>query len=127
MFYHLLIIRQTGRLLKFRRHPILKYLAFTPSGNGVVRQSLRLKTFEANHSANIGFSTKGWTFTPEIGFNFKTTDLVSDLSNIITVPSSDTTPLSAYSNDLTYTTATPYGSVGVNYKMIPGWCMPTSR
>lgn len=89
---------------------------FTPSGNGVVRQSLRLKTFEANHSANIGFSTKGWTFTPEIGFNFKTTDLVSDLSNIITIPSSDTTPLSAYSNDLTYTTATPYGSVGVNYK-----------
>lgn len=78
-----------------------------------VRQNLRLKTFEANHSANIGFSTKGWTFTPEVGFNFKTTDLVSDLSNIITDPASNST---AYSNDLKYTTATPYGSLGVNYK-----------
>ncbi|ASK32782.1 hypothetical protein CEY12_14315 [Chryseobacterium sp. T16E-39] len=78
-----------------------------------VRQNLRLKTFEANHSANIGFSTKGWTFTPEVGFNFKTTDLVSDLSNIVTDPASDP---SAYSNDLKYTTATPYGSLGINYK-----------
>lgn len=80
-----------------------------------VRQNLRLKTFEANHSANIGFSTKGWTFTPEVGFNFKSTDLVSDLFNI---KSNATTqpPASQYSNDLSYTTATPYGSLGVNYK-----------
>ncbi|UOU99378.1 hypothetical protein MUU74_05305 [Chryseobacterium daecheongense] len=99
------------------------YLAipgFIPTSADFVRQNLRLKTFEANHSANIGFSTKGWTFTPEVGFNFKTTNLVSDLSNIITIPSSDpndpVTPVSAYSNDLKYTTATPYGSVGVNYK-----------
>lgn len=80
---------------------------------GSVDQRLRLKTFEANHSANIGFSTKGWTFTPEVGFNFKSTQLVSDLSNIT---SQGTAPLSQYSNDLSYTTATPYGSVGVNYK-----------
>lgn len=85
----------------------------TPSD--FVRQNLRLKTFEANHSANIGFSTKGWTFTPEVGFNFKSTDLVSDLFNI----RADVTPapaLTQYSNDLSYTTATPYGSLGVNYK-----------
>ncbi|EJL75110.1 carboxypeptidase-like regulatory domain-containing protein [Chryseobacterium populi] len=92
----------------------------TPSGTDLVRQNLRLKTFEANHSANIGFSAKGWTFTPEVGFNFKTTDLVSDLSNMITIPSTNpndpVTPISAYSNDLKYTTATPYGSLGVNYK-----------
>lgn len=86
----------------------------TPSSD-FVRQNLRLKTFEANHSANIGFSTKGWTFTPEVGFNFKSTDLVSDLFN---VQSNATTPPPAtqYSNDLSYTTATPYGSLGVNYK-----------
>ncbi|WP_344833126.1 hypothetical protein [Chryseobacterium ginsenosidimutans] len=92
----------------------------TPAGTDLVRQNLRLKTFEANHSANIGFSTKGWTFTPEVGFNFKTTELVSDLSNMITIPPTDPnitpTPISAYSNDLKYTTATPYGSLGVNYK-----------
>ncbi|MDQ1098268.1 MULTISPECIES: TonB-dependent receptor [Chryseobacterium] len=91
----------------------------TAAGADFVRQNLRLKTFEANHSANLGFTTKGWTFTPEIGFNFKTTDLVSDLFNITTIPSANPinqTPASAYSNDLSYTTATPYGSVGVNYK-----------
>lgn len=95
---------------------------FTPYTSGLATQNMRLKTFEANHSANIGFSTKGWTFTPEIGFNFKSTNLVSDLSNVLTNlpaindPKPVYTPVSAYSNDLTYTTATPYGSVGVNYK-----------
>lgn len=79
-----------------------------------VRQNLRLKTFEANHSANIGFSTKGWTFTPEVGFNFKSTDLNSALTkyqegNYFGFGKD-------YYNDLKYTTATPYGSVGVNYK-----------
>lgn len=88
---------------------------YTTTSSDFVRQNLRLKTFEANHSANIGFSTKGWTFTPEVGFNFKSTDLVSDLFNI---KSTATTPPPAtqYSNDLSYTTATPYGSLGVNYK-----------
>lgn len=80
----------------------------------LVRQNLRLKTFEANHSANIGFSTKGWTFTPEVGFNFKTTELTSDLSNLAN--SKFPRPNEIYNNDLKYTTATPYGSVGVNYK-----------
>lgn len=91
---------------------------YTPSTANFATQSMRLKTFEANHSANIGFSTKGWTFTPEIGFNFKSTNLVSDLSNVLagTIGTPSNTPISAYSNDLTYTTATPYGSVGVNYK-----------
>lgn len=87
---------------------------FTPNfSSSSVNQHLRLKTFEANHSANIGFSTKGWTFTPEVGFNFKSTHLDSDLSNIT---SDGVAPLSQYGNDLNYTTATPYASVGVNYK-----------
>lgn len=94
---------------------------FAPTPNSeLVRQSLRLKTFEANHSANISFSTKGWTFTPEVGFNFKSTDLISDLSNIKAIPSTNPNikdpESTAYGNDLKYTTATPYGSVGVNYK-----------
>lgn len=100
------------------------YLAipgFSPDPDSdLVRQSLRLKTFEASHSANINFSTKGWTFTPGVGFNFKTTNLVSDLSNIFTIPTPDPndpeTPVSRYSNDLKYTTVTPYGTLGVNYK-----------
>ncbi|GAB0154784.1 TonB-dependent receptor [Chryseobacterium sp. Alg-005] len=99
----------------------LEIPGFKPDLNSnLVRQDLRLKTFEANHSANIGFSAKGWTFTPEVGFNFKTTNLVSDLSNIGAIPTPDPNDeepsISDYSNDLKYTTATPYGSVGVNYK-----------
>lgn len=91
---------------------------FLPTSTDFVSQNLKLKTFEANHSANIGFSTKGWTFTPEVGFNFKSTDLVSNLSNIIINPftNPNAIPASQYSNDLKYTTATPYGSLGVNYK-----------
>lgn len=94
------------------------FMATTPSD--IARQNMRLKTFEANHSANLGFSAKGWTFTPEVGFNFKTTDLVTDLSNIRAIPSTNPNipnpKPEAYSNDLKYTTATPYGSLGVNYK-----------
>ncbi|WP_294287057.1 carboxypeptidase regulatory-like domain-containing protein [uncultured Chryseobacterium sp.] len=96
----------------------LEIPGFLPKSADLVGQNLRLKTFEANHSANIGFSKKGWTFTPEVGFNFKSTDLISRLSNIIVNPftSPSSIPASQYSNDLNYTTATPYGSVGVNYK-----------
>ncbi|GEN75536.1 carboxypeptidase regulatory-like domain-containing protein [Chryseobacterium hagamense] len=96
----------------------LQIPGFLPTSADFVSQNLRLKTFEANHSANIGFSAKGWTFTPEVGFNFKSTDLVSSLSNIITNPFTgpNSTLSSRYNNDLSYTTATPYGSVGVNYK-----------
>ncbi|WP_294199658.1 carboxypeptidase regulatory-like domain-containing protein [uncultured Chryseobacterium sp.] len=79
-----------------------------------VRQNLRLKTFEANHSANIGFSAKGWTFTPEVGLNFKSTKLNTALTNL-----QEGTYYGYgqnYYNDLDYTIAVPYGSVGINYK-----------
>ncbi|MDQ0066857.1 carboxypeptidase-like regulatory domain-containing protein [Chryseobacterium lathyri] len=101
-----------NQTLKVSPASYLDIPGLTPEPKNFAKQNLRLKTIEANHSANIGFSKKGWTFTPEVGFNFKTTDLVSDLSNVIT---SGALP-AAYSNDLTYTTATPYGSLGVNYK-----------
>lgn len=80
----------------------------------MVRQNLSLKTFEANHSANIGFSTKGWTFTPEVGFNFKSTTLNTDLSK--TDAGATTGFGDTYNNDLTYSTAVPYASLGVNFK-----------
>lgn len=79
-----------------------------------VRQNLQLKTFEANHSANIGFSAKGWTFTPEIGLNYKSTDLRSALNKNISGEAYGYG--TGFENDLKYTTATPYGSVGINFK-----------
>lgn len=88
---------------------------FSPGANAeYVRQNLQLKTFEANHSANIGFSTKGWTFSPEIGLNYKSTDLRSALTNY-----QGGAPFGYgvnFDNDLSYTTATPYGSLGINFK-----------
>ncbi|WP_279196407.1 hypothetical protein [Chryseobacterium indoltheticum] len=93
----------------------LKIPGFNPGGAAQsVRQNLQLKTFEANHSANIGFSAKGWTFTPEIGLNYKSTDLRSALTNYQNGGVFGYG--SAFDNDLKYTTATPYGSVGINYK-----------
>ncbi|WP_089735740.1 TonB-dependent receptor [Chryseobacterium jejuense] len=93
----------------------LEIPGFTPGANAEsVRQNFRLKTFEANHSANLGFSAKGWTFTPEVGFNFKSTTLNSSLTNL---QNGDYFGYGdKYNNDLTYSTATPYGSLGVNYK-----------
>lgn len=80
----------------------------------MVTQNLSLKTFEANHSANIGFSTKGWTFTPEVGFNFKSTSLNTDLYK--TTGGSVSGFGDIYNNDLTYSIAIPYASLGVNFK-----------
>jgi hypothetical protein len=42
--------------------------------------SLILKTFEAIHSASIGLSKKNWTFTPEVGLNYTTNKLLTDLN-----------------------------------------------
>ncbi|MBB4806979.1 hypothetical protein HNP38_002275 [Chryseobacterium defluvii] len=93
----------------------LKLPGFNPGNNAeTVRQNFRMKTFEANHSANIGFSKKGWTFTPEIGFNFKRTSLNSDLTNLQNGQYFGYGE--EFNNDLTYSTAVPYASVGVNYK-----------
>lgn len=88
---------------------------FNPGGAAEsVRQNLQLKTFEANHSANIGFSTKGWTFTPEIGLNYKSTNLRSALTNY---QNGEAFGYGFdFDNDLKYTTATPYASVGINFK-----------
>lgn len=93
----------------------LEIPGFTPGADAeMVRQNFRLKTFEANHSANIGFSAKGWTFTPEVGFNYKTTTLNSTLTRLQAGQYLEYGE--NYNNNLDYSIATPYGSLGVNYK-----------
>lgn len=84
------------------------------SSNTII-QNLQLSEFEADHSANISFTTKGWTFTPEVGFNFDTKHLTTELwgqGNIN--PHLDFGD--QFKNDLKYTTAVPYGKLGINYK-----------
>lgn len=79
-----------------------------------VSQRLRITTLEINHSASVGFSAKKWTFTPEVGFNYATDQLNSEFS---TIRNSVETPYgSDYSNDLKFTNALPYASLGINYK-----------
>lgn len=79
-----------------------------------VLQNFRMKTFEAMHSANVSFTKKNWTFTPEIGLDYKTNEMNSMLNGL-----AGNTMISYgddYANDLSYTNITPYTSVRVNYK-----------
>ncbi len=89
------------------------YLGFSfinPSINSVV-QNFRIKEFEANHSANVSFTKKGWTFTPEVGFNFNTKTMTSQLNGQLNNLSPD-----IFANDIKFTEAIPYGSLGINFK-----------
>lgn len=79
-----------------------------------IRQNFNMKTFQANHSANISFTQKGWTFTPEVGLNFSTNKMNSELlglGNNGTIGYGN-----SYSNNIKYTNTTPYAAVGVNLK-----------
>lgn len=95
------------------------YLSQIPEFNpGVyateVLQNIRLNSFTANHSANIGFTYKGFTLTPEIGFNFDTTDLRSVLAS--TQQGNYVGYGADFDNDLKYTAAQPYAALGVNFR-----------
>ncbi|WHF50793.1 TonB-dependent receptor [Chryseobacterium gotjawalense] len=79
-----------------------------------VIQDLKIKTLDINHSASVGFSAKKWTFTPEIGFNFSTNQLDTELS---TVTNGIRSPYgNDYRNDLKFTEAIPYATLGINYR-----------
>lgn len=87
---------------------------FLFQGTDSVLQDLRIKTLEINHSASVGFSAKKWTFTPEVGFNFSRDQLNSEFS---TVTNGIISPYGTdYTNDLTFTNAVPYASLGINFK-----------
>lgn len=86
----------------------------------IAEQRFRLKTLETSHSANIGFSTKGWTFTPQVGFDFSSNQLNTNFDGFATpLNPGDIQPdfnSPAYENDLRFTEINPNASVGVNYK-----------
>lgn len=91
------------------------FYPFSPFQNaGLVNQNLRNKTFEANHSATIGFTKKYWTFTPEVGFNYYTADLETNVTGQL--PSGNIDYGNTFSNDLKYSRAVPYAGLGINYK-----------
>lgn len=79
-----------------------------------IQQDFKIRTFEADHSVNLGFSAKNWTFTPEFGLDY-TYNLLN--SQIIGFNSNGPFGFPRdYANDLKFTTAKPYAQLGVNYK-----------
>lgn len=88
-------------------------IKFTPGSTAL--QSFRIKSLDTCHSANISFSTKGWTFTPQVGIDFSTDKLTTNFDGITDDNKPDfSTP--AYENDLKFTRVNPSASVGINYK-----------
>lgn len=79
-----------------------------------VTQEFKIKTFEANHSATMGFTKKNWTFTPEIGLNYTSNQMDSNIREFVYVPYNQNQ--SKFSNDLKFTEAVPYVALGLNYK-----------
>lgn len=78
-------------------------------------QSFRIKTLDTSHSANISFSTKGWTFTPQVGIDFSTDKLTTNFDGSTDDNSPDFSSL-AYENNLKFTEINPNASLGINYK-----------
>ncbi|REC44752.1 carboxypeptidase-like regulatory domain-containing protein [Chryseobacterium pennipullorum] len=91
----------------------LTTIKFSPGTTAL--QSFRIKSLDTSHSANISFSTKGWTFTPQVGFDYSTDKLTTNFDGMTDDNSPDFGTL-AYENDLKFTRANPSASVGINYK-----------
>ncbi|MGE8432843.1 hypothetical protein [Chryseobacterium joostei] len=88
-------------------------IKFTPGSTAL--QSFRIKSLDTSHSANISFSTKGWTFTPQVGIDFSTDKLTTNFDGS-TISNSPDFSTPAYENDLKFTRVNPSASVGINYK-----------
>ncbi|MCW3160733.1 carboxypeptidase-like regulatory domain-containing protein [Chryseobacterium oryctis] len=78
-------------------------------------QNFRIKSLETSHSANVSFSTKGWTFTPQVGLDFSTDKLTTNFDGFTTSNFPDFSSFS-YENNLKFTRFKPTASLGVNYK-----------
>ena len=91
----------------------IKNMKFAPGS--IALQSFRIKSLDTSHSANISFTTKGWTFTPQVGIDFSTDKLTTNFDAITEDNKPDFSTL-AYENDLKFTRVNPSASVGINYK-----------
>lgn len=75
-----------------------------------LNQNLTLTTFNANHSASVGFNYKNWTITPEMGVNLSFNDMNSALT-------ADGDLLNeSFRNKMKWNEINPYTQVGLNYK-----------
>lgn len=79
-----------------------------------LRQNASSESFNANHSASVGFSYKKWTFTPELGLNLSFNKLQSNLAGANGSSYSDFGL--DFRNDNEWNEVIPYTQVGVNFK-----------
>lgn len=84
------------------------------NSSDLVNQFLDLKTFEALHSASIGFSKKNWTFTPEIGINYTQNKLITDFNG--EKNNNEVDFGSEYENNINFKNLKPYAQMMINYK-----------
>lgn len=75
-------------------------------------QDFNIKSIQADHSANIGFSKNAWIFTPEIGLNY---DFNYMTSNLYSINATNANP-NDFLNDISYNYCSPYSSLDINYK-----------
>lgn len=80
----------------------------------MIHQFLNLKTLETIHSASVGFSKNSWTFTPEVGVNYTTNKLITDL-NGETSGGVQNFGIN-YENNLKFKKSNPYAQLMINYK-----------
>ncbi|MCT4139220.1 carboxypeptidase regulatory-like domain-containing protein [Elizabethkingia anophelis] len=91
--------------------PIFSY---SPNAK-IAEQYLRMKTFETSNAVNVSFSTKKWTFTPEVGFSYVTNKLNTTLFGVDNNGYRENYG-DNYSNNLEFTNTTPTASTQINYK-----------
>ncbi|UOE38144.1 carboxypeptidase-like regulatory domain-containing protein [Chryseobacterium oryzae] len=101
--------------IPFIQNSSLTTIPFAPGS--IALQNYRMKTLETSHSANISFTTKGWTFTPQVGVDFSTDKLTTNFDGTTTgVNGAPDFNSPLYDNALKFTEITPSASVGINYK-----------
>ena len=91
----------------------LTTITFAPGSSAY--QSFRIKNLDTSHSANVSFTSNGWTFTPQVGIDFSTDDLTTNFDGVTANNSIDFSSY-AYENTLKFTRFTPQASLGINYK-----------
>lgn len=94
------------------------YLLFTNMnvmGYDKVHQNFEFETFVANHSASVSFTSKKWTFSPEIGLDFSKNNLLSTTYGVSTTDL-ETNYGQDFQNNRNFVESRAYGQLGINFK-----------
>jgi hypothetical protein len=85
-----------------------------PNTADMLRQDFKMTSLDINHSANISFTYKYWTFTPEVGLNYSSNHINTNLfsRNLGVMQTLGTT----FQNDMKYSNLKPYAQLGLSYK-----------